>query len=409
MELPPDPHLGPVRLTDPVAVAALLAPGLAPGAGPAGLRLRYLEHDVGRSLALYRAELGAAGADVVVARGRRSWAAAQLDAPTPADGRHRSDAVSLLGAAGVRRPASDADGTTVAWYPFDPGLPALARDPADHLPAGMARPDGPWRRLAWMPQQRAVLAAGNVVVKMEAEPDRVRAGVRNLDLLRPVVRTPEVLAVDEPAGVYVQELLAGRPLGPPDAVAWASAAGSLVGLITAAGGDKPGDRWPVPRVDPAALLAVTAPVQRLVAHAAPDLAARIARVAAGLEARAPAPGGTTPLHLTHGDFNAGQLLALPQGRLGLVDTDTLCLAPAGQDLACYAANLLAGRPGDLPLAEAALAGVVEGYGPPPDALPWLVAVAALRRLDRPIRRYKSSWRRRVDQLLADVEALTSRC
>ncbi|MDH5290072.1 MAG: hypothetical protein OEY41_08735, partial [Acidimicrobiia bacterium] len=118
---------------------------------------------------------------------------------------------------------------------------------------------------------------------------------------------------------------------------------------------------------------------------------------------------TAPLRLAHGDFNAGQLVARPRGQLALVDTDTLCLAPDGQDLATYAANLLAGRLGDLPAAEAALAGLVEGYGPAPEALPWLVAVAALRRLDRPIRRYKSTWQRRVTQLLTDLEILTACC
>jgi len=380
-------------------VAALLAPGLAPDSGPPRLRLRYLEHEVGRSLlARYRAEIGATVTDVVVSRGRRSWGPSQLGNP------------ALLGAAGVVRPAAETAGITVAWYPFDPGLPGLARDPAGYLPPEVGRPDGPWRRLAWMPQQRAVLGAGNVVVKIEAETERLRAGVRCLDLLRPVVRTPEVLAVDEPAGVYVQELLAGRPLGSPDAIAWAAAAGVMVGHIVAAGDDGPSARWPLPRVDPTDLLAATVPVRRLVTHAAPDLAPRIERVATTLEAAAGSgPVATAPLRLAHGDFNAGQLVARPRGQLALVDTDTLCLAPDGQDLATYAANLLAGRPGDLPAAEAALAGLVEGYGPAPEALPWLVAVAALRRLDRPIRRYKSTWQRRVTQLLADLEILTACC
>ncbi|MEZ5409245.1 MAG: phosphotransferase [Acidimicrobiales bacterium] len=410
MELPPDPDLGPVGLTDPVAVAGLLAPSLAPGAEPPRLRLRYLEHEVGRSLlAWYRAETGPTATDVVVSRGRRSWDASPLDAAGRFGTSPPADAVSLLEAAGVVRPATDAAGTTVAWYPFDPGLPGLACDPGGHLPPGAGRPTGPWRRLAWMPQQRAVLASGDVVVKMEAESERLRAGVQYLDLLRPVVRTPEVLAVDERAGVYVQELLAGRPLGPPDALAQAAAAGALVGRIVAAGGDDPGARWPVPRVEPPDLLSATVPVRRLVAHAAPELGARVERVATGLAAGAVAgPVATAPLRLTHGDFNAGQLVARPRGQLGLVDTDTLCLAPHGQDLATYATNLLAGRPGDLAAVDAALAGLEEGYGPAPAALPWLVAVAALRRLDRPIRRYKSTWHRRVAQLLADVEILAAR-
>ncbi len=400
MQLPPDPSLGPIPLTDPVAAAAVLAPTLGSGVAPPSLRLRYLEHDVGTSILVwYRAEIGPDGADVVLSRGRRPGPPLR---PEPSDA--PGPTAELL-AAGVRQPTADVDGTTVAWYPFDPALPALAGEPGAFVPAGRERPEGPWRRLAWMPHQRAVLTAGGMVVKMEAELHRLQAGVRHLDLLRAVVRTPEVLAVDERSGVYVQELLAGRPLGPPDAVAWATAAGALAGRIMAAGGD-PG-AWPVPRIGPSDLLAATTPVLRLAAHAAPDLAARIERVAVRLGASTPAPG--TPLHLAHGDFNAGQLVARPRGDLGLVDTDTLCLAPAGQDLATYATNLLAGRPGDLAVADSALAGLLVGYrAAAPGELPWLVAVAALRRLDRPIRRYKRNWYERLNRLLTDVETLAAR-
>ncbi len=407
MQLPPDPLLGPVPLTDPVAVAAILGSTLVPGTAPPRLRLRYLEHDVGASILVwYRAETGSGGADVVVSRGRRPRAPLRTDPSGGAPG----PAAELL-AAGVRNPTADVDGTTVAWYPFDPALPALAADPGAFVPAGQVRPDDPWRRLAWMPHQRAVLASGGVVVKMEAELDRLQAGVRHLHLLRAVVRTPEVLAVDERAGVYVQELLAGRPLGPPDAVARANAAGALAGRIMTAGDSTAGGTggWSVPRIGPSDLLAATVPVQRLAAHAAPDLAARIERVALRLGASMLDPAPATPLHLTHGDFNAGQLVARPRGDLGLVDTDTLCLAPAGQDLATYATNLLAGRAGDLAVADSALAGLLVGYGASaPHELPWLVAVAALRRLDRPIRRYKANWHERLDRLLTDVETLAAR-
>lgn len=405
MALPPDPQIDPVPLTDPASVAAILGPTLTPAAAPPRLRLRYLEHDVGVSLLVwYRAESDGGGADVVVSQGRRSW-----PSPLPALEAAAAAGGAALGNAGVERPAAEVAGTTVAWYPFDPALPALARDPATLVPAdvGKRRAEGPWRRLAWVPQQRAVLAAGDVVVKIEADPDRLRAGVRHLELLRPLVRTPAVLAVDEPSGVYVQELLAGRALGPPDAVAWAAAAGELVARLVAATSGT-ADPWPIPSVTPPDLLAATGPVQRLVAHAAPDLAPRIARVAGALAASLPHPDALPDLHLAHGDFNAGQLLARPRGGLGLVDTDTLCLAPAGLDLATYAANLLAGRPDDLAAADAALAGLHQGYGEPPEQLPWLTAVAALRRLDRPIRRYKSNWRLRVGRHLADVEALAAR-
>ena len=106
------------------------------------------------------------------------------------------------------------------------------------------------------------------------------------------------------------------------------------------------------------------------------------------------------LVVAHGDFNLSQLLER-DGELIVVDTDTMCRAPDGYDLAGYIANLLSGRGDDLDDARAATPLLIEGYGARPDHLDWLIAVSTLRRVDRPIRRRKKRW---PDRTVAMVEA-----
>lgn len=338
--------------------------------------MRYLEHDVGRSLLVHHAvDVDGATRDLVVSTGRLRFDAAAIDA-----------AAGALDDVGIAQPAAQLGDVTVAWYPFDPGLPLLA---------GLA---GRGARLAWVPERRAVLADGERVIKLEADPAQVRAAVRALERLRPVVRVPDVLEVDLAAGTFVQERLAGRALGADDVVPRAAAAGALAARIAGVAADD------LPELGAPQLLAGLRHVTALVAHAAPELAARIDAVERLLAERAP----TLPLVAAHGDFTIGQLIGRDDGSLALVDTDTLCRAPAGLDLAAYATNLLSGRPGDLERMDAALDAVRRGHGGEPDGLPWLVATSALRRIDRPIRRYKRSWPERVALLLVHVEGLATR-
>jgi aminoglycoside phosphotransferase (APT) family kinase protein len=109
--------------------------------------------------------------------------------------------------------------------------------------------------------------------------------------------------------------------------------------------------------------------------------------------------------VSHGDFNIGQLLRVRDGRLALLDLDTLCLAPRAFDLASYGANLLSGRARDLDEAKAVTAGLVHEYGASVEALPWYLAAMTLRRIDRPLRRRKREWFERTDELLRAAEQL----
>jgi hypothetical protein len=103
---------------------------------------------------------------------------------------------------------------------------------------------------------------------------------------------------------------------------------------------------------------------------------------------------------SHGDFNVGQLLLDDHGRLVLVDTDTLCAASAAYDPASYAANLIAGRPGDLDDARRVLRRFGGQIGQADDgALDWYLAAMVVRRLDRGLRRYKRDWPDRTERLV----------
>ena len=98
-----------------------------------------------------------------------------------------------------------------------------------------------------------------------------------------------------------------------------------------------------------------------------------------------------------------QLLERPDGGLAVVDADELCLAPRGHDLACYAANLVTGRPGDLADAEQAVRLLTVAYGRPVADLDWYLTVALLRRVDRSLRRLKTGWPQRTATHVAIIE------
>ncbi len=358
--LPPDPALGGAPLTDPEFVLELAR--RAGAANIASLRLRYLEHEVGRSLLTH------------------------FEAVVDGD---RRDLVASIGR--LRRPDQTPDDITLAWFPDDLGLPLL-REGFSSL--GVS---GPTQRLAWVPQRRAVFAVGDRVVKVDHDPQRVEAAVRSLERLRAVVRVPDVHLVDLDRGAFVQERIDGRPLDGSDALDWAPSAARLTERIAGVAPDG------LPRLDVAEILGAIDPVVRLVVHAAPHLADRVEQLRSRLAATAP----QAELAPAHGDFNIGQLIETGPHTLALVDTDTLCLAPIGFDLAAYATNVLSGRPGDLERCDAIARRLVESAERPAE-LDWLLAATAMRRLDRPIRRYKRKWPKRLERLVDDVATLLDR-
>lgn len=335
------------ELVDPDRGLGLLRRLLA-GRAVTTARLRYLEYAPRRSaLALFAATVDGGAERVMVSLGR----------PDPGAG------------------------LNVAIYPHDPALVGL----------GTAKGE----LLTWVPLQRAVLRDGNVIRKFHADPGSVAAAVAALEAVAPWVRAPQVIEVDHAACGYVQSLLPGATLGRADALAATGAAATLLQRLHRAplGG--------LATFGPADLLALCGPVTELASFALPALGARIEAVTQRLADRAPLTGALVP---SHGDFNVGQLVGAG-AELAMVDVDTLCLASPALDLASYAANLAAGRPGDLDDIGRVLDRLAGAYGVRPADLDWYLAAIVLRRLDRGLRRYKSDWPARTERLLATVETL----
>ncbi len=316
-------------------------------------RLRYLEYAPTTSvLAVFAAETDIGPERVMISQGR-TWAG-QVEA---------------------------SGDVQVALYPHDPAL------------AGLSAAAG--ETLAWVPLQRAVLRDGDLIRKFHADFGAVQTAVAALEAVAPWVPAPRVIEVAPEAASYVQSLLPGAALGRADALtATRSAAGLLRRL----------HRAPIAGLKVFSaedLLALCGPVTRLAGFASPHLAARIDGVTAALAGCAPAADELVP---SHGDFNVGQLVGDDSG-LAMVDFDTLCLASPALDLASYAANLAAGRAGDLDDIGAVLASLTDAYRSRPLDLDWYLAAMVLRRLDRGLRRFKKDWPARTERLLGIVEQL----
>lgn len=286
-------------------------------------------------------------------------------------------------------------------FPHDPGLPALRGHQGEVL--------------AWVACQRAVLRQGPQIVKFHADPPSLQAAVAALRLVGTVLPTPAVLEVLDDDLAYVQTGIGGQPLTRRDASLTAGRAAALIRQLHDA--SLPG----LVPTGPRQLLELCRPVASLVAWCQPELSGRVAQLWNRLEERCPAEGVTVP---SHGDFNIGQLLSTASGELAVVDTDTLCSAPRALDLASYAANVISGRPADLADAEAILRRLVDGYGRSIEGeghidgeghaeggsnaqLRWYLAALVLRRLDRPIRRFKGDWPERTRRLLETAEGVAA--
>lgn len=324
------------------------------------MRLRYLEHDPGRSILVQIA----------------------VD--------DRLAAVSI-GRVGVGAEP------VVAWYPDDPGLPG-ARLGWAVLAAALDLPGGTPERLAWVPHARLVVAVGDRVVKLHADPRETEHAVACGRAAGEVVAVPEVVSVDVARAVHVQRRVAGRGLTGADALAGVPAAAGVVRALRRT------DPSRLVLYPPADLLRACAPVVRLVTFVAPELAHEVDEVVTRLARSRPAVDRLVP---SHGDFNVGQLVATGDG-LVVVDTDTLCSAPAAFDPASYAANLMSGRAGDLARADE----VLERFAAELDAdraeLDWYMAAMVVRRLDRAVRRAKRDWPERTERLVRAAEHLAGR-
>lgn len=227
--------------------------------------------------------------------------------------------------------------------------------------------------LAWTPQRRAVLRVGDVVVKLYPSAAEATASRDHLETVSRLLPSARLVHAEVRAGAVAQTALDGEPLTRDEALSEARGAGRVARLLHSAA--PAGLREQTPK----AMLEVCDPVVRLTAFAQPHLAERVNALVASLQASAPV---SEELVLSHGDFNWGQLLRTEPGRLALLDTDTLCIAPAAFDLASFAANLVSGREADLRLALRVLDEIVAGYGVAPPDLRWWLSASLLRRVDR---------------------------
>jgi hypothetical protein len=362
LPLPPPDEALPAAAT--LLDAAAMTPHLAElfGVAVEAVRVRYLEYEPAVSLiAQYDARLASDPSVVVEAHAR------------------------TIGS-----------GWAMHAYPEDPALPLLAADNATLAAAlGIETTGAPVDRLAWVPQRRAALRCGDVVVKLYANPAEAGTAVAALRALDGGVPTAALIAANFELGAVAQQALGGSALGRGDADGAVHGAAALLrGLhgLTIAGLDLLG---------PAAVLDAARHPARLAAFAVPGLAGRIDAAIDRLLATMPDLIDVVPVH---GDFNLGQLL-VDGDRTWVVDVDTLAHGSPAVDLAAYAANLHNGRACDSDEVSAVLARLVDAYGQAPPDLVWHLAAIMLRRVDRPLRRLKKSWPQRTEAVVTAIESL----
>ena len=198
-------------------------------------------------------------------------------------------------------------GALVQWYPLDLAMPVLARPVPELLRlvarAGIAAGSGGATpsTLVYRPGQRAVIRAGDVVLKAYAEDAAFRAGVAGLRIAAGLGlgAGPRLHGALPELRLTVQSALDGTPVPRARAREVAPIAGAMLGVLhdarlpglAIAGSDR--------------TLASAAGAARFAAAVAPGLARRTLDLLARLEEHAPDPDELVP---SHGDFNISQLL-----------------------------------------------------------------------------------------------------
>jgi hypothetical protein len=214
-----------------------------------GVRVRYLDYEPGAALYVQY--------DAVVGDGD----ALRVEAHASADGR---------------------DWQLYA-YPHDPALPMLGAS-AEILMGALDLPvaNTAVTRLAWVPNRRAVLRCGDVIVKLYADPAELGRAERALRAIAGVIPTAALVASRPDRGAVAQEVLGGRPLDRDDAPLRAADAAAVLHRLHAAKLDGLDD------LGPAALLAASRRPASLVAFGVPSLADRIDVISDHLATTVPA-------------------------------------------------------------------------------------------------------------------------
>ena len=158
-----------------------------------------------------------------------------------------------------------------------------------------------------------------------------------------------------------------------------------------------------PRLTAESRLAQAAKHAAVVTELLPALAARVEHLLARLEQSAPDEREGV---LSHGDFEAGQLLVRDES-LAVLDLDGLCVAAPALDHANYAAHVVHG-PDTLGEAHEVLARLADGYGATPAGLDWQLAAALVCRSSAPFRRFRDGWPERVEALVEAAEEAVPR-
>jgi phosphotransferase family enzyme len=387
-------------LLHPGAMVSVLERSLRSGTAIEDLRVRLFDYVPGVSATI--------AYDVAIAGARHVAVATAGHGRRPAA--VRADARRVIARASgrewpVARPLTYDGrlGALVQWYPLDLAMPVLALPVAEVLRraarAGIAvGGDGATTStLVYRPGQRAVIRAGDVVLKAYAEDAEFRAGVAGLRIAGGLGlgTAPRLHGALPDLRLTVQSALDGTPVQRDRADEVAPIAGAMLRVLHGAA---------VPGLEiapPERMLASAARAARLTAAVAPGLARRTLDLLARLEEHAPEIDELVP---SHGDFNISQLLDV-EGAMALLDFDEACLAPRALDVASYAANLVSGRPGDLARADAALAALLDGYGARPEGLHWYLAASLLRRAPSPFRLHKKRWIYRTEAIIGAAEAV----
>jgi hypothetical protein len=381
-------------LLDASRAAVLLAAAAGPGRVVSDVAVRFVDYVPGhRVRVLYEALVNGTPARVGATMHARSR-----------DGL-KSDALrQLIENARVRTPAAAALtidpelGCEIAWLPADPQLPGLWA-PVQRIRQEVAMFDAippPPRRslLGYRMGERAVMGMGQMVLKAYGDPDSFARAIRGHDLAYrhagiPVAR---FLGAVPSLRLSVLERVLGDGLQRADAAEAAGEAGELLARLHRAAVPSPTVAGPRVHLERAA------EATRLTGAISPHLSRAAQAVLARLENGLPRAEFVS----CHGDFNVGQLMRSGH-QLVALDFDELAMAPAALDLAGYAADLIAGRPGDLAGARTTLDGLLAGYGSRPDGLAWHLAALTLRRAANSFRLWKSRWPERLENMIAAAD------
>jgi ABC-type multidrug transport system fused ATPase/permease subunit len=391
--VPPDPALPQLnRLLEPEEMLPVLARSLGRRAELEHVRIARVSYKPGRRIAVHFSVVVDGGRHDAVVRARANGVLARPSPGLTREVNGRSPAATPV-------VQDDEVGALVSWLPFDSALPALIESPAAvaerlraaglDLPWGAAEP----RLLGYKPDARVVLRLGDHVLKgygKRSQFDRALDGL-TISSAFDSISTSTYEAAFPDLRLVVQTAVDGAV--PETAAGAAEAAGAVARTLHEA------SMACLPAVGPAELLAAATRKAGLVEAILPELAGRLRRLVARLQAADPGAG---PLVATHGDFHVDQLLRVGD-ELVLIDFDGMCLAAAAYDVATYLADVVRGRGGDLGAIEAVRGPLLAGYGAAPPALEWYLAALVLTRAPHPFHRLAPAWPERVEGTVRTAE------